>query len=259
MVSPAPSHRIRLLGGDVTPLTPAQMLAATEGFLARGGAAVIANHNTHSLFLIRRSEPLRRFFAEADLVQVDSRPMIAWGRLLGLPLRPEHRSTYLDWREDFWALARDRSWRILHVGGEPGVGERAKAVLEARFPGLNLKVRHGFFALDGADGEALLAEAAAFDPDIILAGMGMPRQEAWIAMARQRLGRGVFFPVGAALDYEAGEQAAAPRWTGKIGLEWLFRLLSQPRRLAYRYLIEPWFLLPAAVADIGAAMKRRAV
>jgi N-acetylglucosaminyldiphosphoundecaprenol N-acetyl-beta-D-mannosaminyltransferase len=83
--------------------------------------------------------------------------------------------------------------------------------------------------------------------------MGMPRQEAWIRANRYRIGRGVFFAVGAAFDYEAGAQVAAPRWTGRVGLEWLFRLASQPRRLAYRYLVEPWSLIPAAWADIREA------
>jgi N-acetylglucosaminyldiphosphoundecaprenol N-acetyl-beta-D-mannosaminyltransferase len=87
--------------------------------------------------------------------------------------------------------------------------------------------------------------------------MGMPRQEEWIAANRHLIGRGVFFPVGAAFDYEAGVQSAAPRWTGRLGVEWLYRLLSQPRRLAHRYLVEPWFLAPAALADVGARLSRR--
>lgn len=259
MIANAPAPRLRLLGGEVDPVTPAQMLAATGDFIARGGTAVIANHNSHSLFLLRRTPALRAFFDTAELVQIDSRPMIAWGRMLGLPLGPEHRSTYLDWRDDFWATAQARGWRVFHVGGAPGVAERAAATIRQRWPGVQLAVHDGFFDIDpdSADSRALRDRIAAFGADIILAGMGMPRQEQWIAANRELIGRGVFFPVGAAFDYEAGEQVAAPRWTGRLGLEWLFRLLSQPRRLAYRYLIEPWYLAPAALADLGAALARR--
>ena len=256
----APALRLHLLGGDVDPVTPAEMLAATEVFVAGGGTAVIANHNSHSLFLLRRTPALRAFFEEADLTQIDSTPMILWGRLMGLKVGREHRSTYLDWREDFWALARERGWRVFHVGGAPGVGEKAAAEIRRRHPGVNLAVRNGFFdiAPQSADSIALRKDIAAFDPDIILVGMGMPRQEDWIAANRHLIGRGVFFPVGAAFDYEAGEQAAAPRWTGRLGVEWLYRLFSQPKRLAFRYLVEPWFLAPAALADVSARFARRA-
>lgn len=256
----APALRLHLLGGDVDPVTPAEMLAATQVFLAGGGTAVIANHNSHSLFLLRKTPALRAFFEDADITQIDSTPMILWGRLMGLKVGREHRSTYLDWRDDFWTLARERGWRVFHVGGAPGVGERAAAEIRRRYAGVNLAVRNGFFDIDpaSADSRALRKDIAAFDPDIILVGMGMPRQEEWIAANRHLIGRGVFFPVGAAFDYEAGEQAAAPRWTGRLGVEWLYRLLSQPKRLAFRYLVEPWFLAPAALADVGARFARRA-
>eukprot|EP01030_Chromulinospumella_sphaerica_P012047 gene12047-11840_t len=89
----------------VDALTPAGMLAATEAFVAGGGTAVIANHNLHSLALLATKPELRDFFDDADLVQIDSVPMIAWARLVGLEVSREHRSTYLDWREDFWARA----------------------------------------------------------------------------------------------------------------------------------------------------------
>lgn len=256
----APALRLHLLGGDVDPVTPAEMLAAAQVFLAGGGTAVIANHNSHSLFLLRKVPALRAFFEEADLTQIDSLPMIFWGRLMGLKVGREHRSTYLDWREDFWTLARERGWRVFHVGGAPGVGERAAAEIRRRHAGVNLAVRNGVFDIDpaSADSRALRQDIAAFDPDIILVGMGMPRQEEWIAANRHLIGRGVFFPVGAAFDHEAGEQAAAPRWTGRLGVGWLYRLLSQPKRLAHRYLVEPWFLAPAALADVGARFARRA-
>jgi N-acetylglucosaminyldiphosphoundecaprenol N-acetyl-beta-D-mannosaminyltransferase len=145
--------RVRLLGGVVDPITPGEMLAATEAFVAGGGTAVIANHNSHRLFLLRRTPALRAFFDDADLVQIDSRPMILWARLMRLPVSGEHRSTYLDWRDDFWATVRDRGWRVFHVGGAPGVGERAAA--EFAHPALNLglELRRRLHARLDEDGE----------------------------------------------------------------------------------------------------------
>ena len=86
--------------------------------------------------------------------------------------------------------------------------------------------------------------------------MGMPRQERWIAENLDRLPDCVILSVGAAFDYEAGVQSAAPRWMGRAGLEWLYRLLHDPQRLFRRYCIEPWSLLPLIWTDIRQARLR---
>lgn len=249
----SPPTRLRLLGAEVDLVTPAEMLANVESWVAAGRPAVVANHNLHSLHFYGRSQEMRAFFEVADLIQVDSMPMVAWGALLGLPLKREHRSTYLDWRDDFWRLADACGWRVFYLGGAPGVAEAACRRLARRWSGVSLGARDGFFK--EKDEPAVVEQINAFAPDIVFVGMGMPRQEGWILRNHQALRRGVLFNVGAAFDYEAGAQTAAPRWAGRIGLEWLFRLIGQPRRLAYRYLIEPWSLAPAALADVRAALR----
>ncbi|HYD44748.1 MAG TPA: WecB/TagA/CpsF family glycosyltransferase [Phenylobacterium sp.] len=248
-----PPARLRLLGAEVDLITPADMLATVERWVAAGQRGVVANHNLHSLHFHGRSKKMRAFFEAADLIQIDSMPMIAWGRLVGLPLRRQHRSTYLDWREDFWSLADACGWRVFYLGGAPGVAEEACRRLSRRWPGVSFGARDGYFKPN--EDAAVVDQINAFAPDIVFVGMGMPRQETWILKHHEAIRRGVLFNVGAAFDYEAGAQTAAPRWAGRIGLEWLFRLLTQPQRLAYRYLIEPWSLLPAAVGDVQAALR----
>ena len=244
--------RLRLLGAEVDLVTPDEVLATVDGYVRDRRLAVVANHNAHSLYLMKRSKDFKAFYADADLIQVDSTPMIAWGRMLGLPLEQKHRSTYLDWRDRFWALANARKWRVFYLGGAPGVAERACEKLSAEFPATTLACQNGYFDMtpEGAENQAVLARIKAFRPDIIFVGMGMPRQEAWIRQNRAALSSGVLFSVGAAYDYEGGAQIAAPRWMGRIGLEWLFRLVSQPGRLAFRYLVEPWSLVPLALEDL---------
>ncbi|HEY3696547.1 WecB/TagA/CpsF family glycosyltransferase [Phenylobacterium sp.] len=253
-MEPGQPPRLRLLGAEFDLVTPPEVMTRVAGWVDAGRSAVVANHNSHSLYLFRRSQRLREFFAQADLIEMDSVPVIAWGRLLGLPVRRAHRCTYLDWRDDFWRLADARGWKVFYLGGAPGVADAACARLAGEWPNVRLAARHGYLDADPASPEnrELLARIAAFAPDVVFVGMGMPRQEMWILDNRAAFARGVLFPVGAAFDYEAGVQAAAPRWMGRIGLEWLFRLATQPRRLAMRYLIEPWFLLPAALGDLRA-------
>ena len=96
-----------------------------------------------------------------------------------------------------------------------------------------------------------------FKPHILFVGMGMPRQESWIATVFYDLPACVVFSVGAAFDYEAGVQKSAPRWMGRVGLEWAYRLLHDPRRLFHRYCVEPWSLAPLALRELGAAFALR--
>ncbi|HEY1751971.1 MAG TPA: WecB/TagA/CpsF family glycosyltransferase [Caulobacteraceae bacterium] len=255
---PNPPQRVRLLGGEVDLITPRDVLRRIDGAAHGERPAVIANHNAHSLFLLRRSPQLRAFFAGAAVIQIDSTPMILWGRLLGLPMTRAMRSTYLDWRGDFWKLAEARRWRVFYLGGAPGVAETAARELALRHPGAAIAQHHGYFdaAPGSAENQAVLAKIAAFDPDVLMVGMGMPLQELWVLENHRALKRGAVLTVGAAFDYEAGVQAAPPRWTGRLGVEWLARLVSQPRRLAFRYLVEPWALVWPALQDIGAAVAR---
>jgi N-acetylglucosaminyldiphosphoundecaprenol N-acetyl-beta-D-mannosaminyltransferase len=258
MGTPNPPRRVRLLGGEVDLITPADVLRCVAAAASGGTSVLIANHNAHSLFLIRRSPRLQAFFAEADLIQIDSTPLILWGRMLGLPLTRSMRSTYLDWREDFWRLADAQQWRVFYLGGAPGVAEAAAARLAERYPNVTIGCQHGFFdhAPASTENRQVLARISAFDPHVLLVGMGMPLQELWALENRPWIARGAILTVGAAFDYEAGVQTAAPRWTGRLGVEWLARLVSQPKRLAGRYLVEPWSLIGPATRDIAAALAR---
>ena len=240
--------RIRLLGAAVDVTTPAAVLAFIADRADRGGRALVANHNLHSLYLLRQDPGLAAFFDQADLVEIDSTPLIWWGRAMGLPVSRANRCTYLDWRDDFWRMAAERNWRVFYLGGAPGVADQAARRLTARWAGVTIATRNGFFA--PADEAQVAAQINAFAPHVLFVGMGMPIQERWIARNLQALIACVILPVGAAFDYEAGAQTAAPRILGALGLEWLFRLVGQPRRLFTRYLVEPWSLIPAALADV---------
>lgn len=244
------ADRITLLGEAMDAVTREQVMAFAADRVAQGRKGLVANHNLHSLHLLKRDRSMGAVYERADLIEIDSMPLIAWGRLLGHRLGREHRNTYLDWREDFWALAAARGWRVFHLGCRPGVGAAAAEAIGRRFPGAVIGERDGYFDVDGAENEAVLADIAAFRPDILFVGMGMPRQERWIVANWDRLPDCVVFPIGAAFDYEAGAVPTPPRWTAALGMEWFARFLAEPGRLFHRYFVEPWSLVPAALADL---------
>ena len=252
-------ERVSLLGQTVDLVRPEEVLHHVETWVDARRKVVIANHNLNSLALLQKEPRLQRFYDRADLVEVDSTPLIYFAKLLGLQGKAFHRCTYLDWRDHFWSLVNRKGWRVMYIGGEPAVVEQARERLSSEFPNADIKVRNGFFVATpgSSDNAAVVAEVKAFDPHILFVGMGMPRQELWILDNLDALPDCAVFSVGAAFDYEAGEQKAAPRWMGRMGVEWLFRLVHDPRRLARRYLIEPWSLSHLIAADLRTAFKTR--
>jgi len=103
----------------------------------------------------------------------------------------------------------------------------------------------------------VLAQIREFQPQVLMVGMGMPRQEYWILDNLPDIAANVVLTAGACFDYLAGVIPTPPRWLGKIGLEWIFRLWHEPRRLWKRYLWEPWLLLPLAPKDVLRRFKKR--
>ncbi len=245
-------RRVELLGAAADLVTTEDVLAFIDEAAASGRKGVVANQNLHSLYLSRKDPEMAAFFDLANLIEIDSMPMVLWGRLMGLETKPANRCTYLDWRDQFWAMASAKGWRIFCLGAEPGVADEAARRLQLEWPGIEIATHHGYF--DQADGSAenaaVVEQINAFRPDVVLVGMGMPLQERWIGRNFHALTSGVLLSVGAAFDYEAGIQPAAPRLLGLLCIEWLYRLVCDPRRLGRRYLIEPWALAPAAFGDI---------
>ena len=253
-----PEERVRVLGGMMDLVKSAEVFHFVNARLAAGEKTVVANHNLHSLRLIRTDGELRDFYRKADLIEVDSIPLIFWARLVGRASRRFHRCTYLDWRDEFWANAVEKGWRVFFLGGAEGVGERAAAAIRSEWPGAQLAIHHGYFDVDPqSEGNHDVVRAINdYRPDILLVGMGMPRQELWISRNRDRLPICAMFTVGGAFDYEAGVQTASPRWIGQIGMEWMFRLFLDPGRLFGRYCIEPWGLVGPAMRDLSNLLRR---
>ncbi len=248
-------ERVTILGQPMDLVKPEEVLHHIQQAVRQGAKSLIANHNLHSLYLMQKRPELGAFYDKADLIEVDSTPLLAFSRALGLHSRGFHRCTYLDWRDHFWSVTNRQGWRVLSVGGAPGVGDEAARQLKLRYPDADIAIHHGFFDARPGSSEnaAVLDRITAFQPHILFVGMGMPRQELWIADNFERLPDCVILSVGAAFDYEAGVQSAAPRWMGRAGIEWAYRLLHDPKRLFVRYCVEPWTLLPLAMRDIRKA------
>jgi N-acetylglucosaminyldiphosphoundecaprenol N-acetyl-beta-D-mannosaminyltransferase len=247
-----------MLGVRITPMRLHDLLASVEQAVGSGERWIIANHNLHSLCVHQTDPKMRAFYAQARCTFVDGMGVVLLGRLLGLPLRRDQRITAVDWLRPVLRMCRDRGWRVLFLGARPGVAAKAAGVLMGDIPGLQVEVAHGYFDVTpgSSENEAVLDRITAYRPDVLIVGMGMPRQEHWIVDNLDRIPAGAIFNQGGFLDYLAGVVTTPPRWTGRVGFEWLARLLADPARLWSRYLVEPWQLAPRVLRELWEGRRR---
>ncbi len=247
-----PLERRRIFGVDVTAITSSDMLDLIATHVKSRLPLTIFHQNLHSAYLQQRHESVRTAYTSADVAYIDGMPFVVQGRLLGGAVDRSHRNTYLDWYDSLLGLAQDRGWKVFFLGGTPEALSLGCDVLRKRFPALELEGHDGYFdATSGSpESQAVIEKINDFEADVVLIGMGMPRQEVWVADNRRSLKVPVTVTVGAGMDYVAGLIPTPPRWMGKYGVEWIHRLCSEPKRLWQRYLLEPIFLVPVWAKEV---------
>jgi N-acetylglucosaminyldiphosphoundecaprenol N-acetyl-beta-D-mannosaminyltransferase len=158
--------------------------------------------------------------------------------LLGRPLK--QRVTGVDLIPELAKLSAERGYRIFVLGSKEENARMATEILEARYPGALFVGRYSpeEKALGDMDDEEILSRVHAARPDILLVAFGNPKQELWIDRNRERLGVRVAIGIGGSLDMIAGRVRRAPKFVQKMHLEWMFRLLQEPRRLLPRYALD---------------------
>lgn len=243
--------RHHLLDTFIDAYTVPTLLADIEAAAATRRPWLIANHNVNSLTLMQRDPAFLAFFARADRIFLDGVGALMLAKVTGAGLRQEHRVAVLDWIWPLCARAEERGWSLVHLGGTGEGLARARQAILDRHPGLNLTTVDGFFDVhDDRQVAEVLAEIARARPTVVLVGMGMPRQELWLDRHFDDLPPAVVITVGGILSFLGGERPTPPRWLGRLGIEWLYRLGTEPRRLWRRYLVEPVILFPAVAREV---------
>ncbi|MEM0326370.1 MAG: WecB/TagA/CpsF family glycosyltransferase [Desulfurococcaceae archaeon] len=217
------------------------------------GKSVIVSHNLHSVYLHYHDERMKLLHQHPlTCGHVDGMPLVWFGRLLGCPLRREHRITWVDWIDPLMAEAARCGWRVFYLGSTEEVAERGVEILRQRHPGLQIAYANGYFdaSPNSPESQVRVEQINAFGTQLLIVGMGMPRQEHWILDNLDRLQVNVILTSGAAMEYVAGAVGTPPRWMGRVGLEWLYRFIEHPKRFWYRYLVEPWFIVWIMIKEV---------
>ena len=199
------------------------------------GGKVVVTPNADHVLRFQHDAQLKHCYEKSDYVFADGMPLVWASRLLKDPL-PE-RVTGADLLPAVCGQAAKHNLRVLFFGAPPGHAEKAAEALRLRFPGLQASwicPKYGFEKSPTLDRQ-YVQQIAALAPDFLFVGLGSPKQEIWVEKHRNDLNSKVILNVGAAISFAAGLIPRAPLWMQRSGLEWLYRMLSEPKRLIPRY------------------------
>lgn len=223
----------------------------------RGGFVVTPN--VDHVVLAEDDAALRAAYDEAALALVDGMPLVWLSRALGHPL-PEKISGS-DLAEPLLASAAHEGLRVFFLGAREGIAARAAERARARHPSLQIVGVESpplGFEKDPDALHLVLDKVRASSPHLVLVALGCPKQELFMAAHHEALRPAVLLGVGATLDFLAGTVQRAPAWMSRVGLEWLYRLAQEPRRMASRYLVRDRAIVSITLAMLRQPWERRA-
>lgn len=201
------------------------------------GCRYVVTPNVDHVVKLETDDRFRQAYDRASLIVVDGKPVRLASRLLGKPL-PET----IPGSELCPAILRGAErlgrLKVFLLGAAPGVAEKAALAIHKAWPWVDVVGTYSpvyGFSSGAADSDVAIERINAANPDLLIIGLGAPKQEVWIHQVCSRLKVGVAICAGATIDFLAGQKARAPRWCQNMGLEWLHRAMSEPRRLVPRY------------------------
>ena len=247
------SNRITLFGVQIDVLDRQQSVARLASWLAepQRDCRYVVTPNVDHIVKLERQPAFRAAYPDAAMVVADGWPVVSAARWLGKPLPETVPGS--DLVPDLLAYMAGNAAQPLTVyllGAGPGVAERAAACIEQSYDQVRVVGCYSppfGFEKDAAECDAICERIAAAGADLLVLGLGAPKQELWVHDHASRLPVKVALCVGATIDFLAGEKPRAPDWVKKTRMEWCYRMLSEPRRLVKRYahdaLVFPWLFL----------------
>lgn len=206
--------------------TMQEMVSALESRLEQQQKTFVVTANPEIVMQARDKPDFQRCIQQADYITADGIGVVKAAQMIGQPL-PERVAGY-DMMHELFALCAKRGWSVYMIGAEEEVIVGAVEKVQELYPGIKIVgYRNGFFELDD---QTIIADIQQAKPDLVLAALGMARQEEWIVQTLPAVDQGVFIGVGGSFDVLAGKVERAPAIFQKANLEWFYRLCKQPSR-----------------------------
>jgi len=234
----------RLFGMEIDALRMPEAVQRLHNWIQRRGPCrYVVTPNVDHAVLYQEHVGLRRAYTDASLVLVDGFPLLAAARLLRRQIPERVPGSDLvpalfESTNSTYEMGDNARLRVFLLGAGPGVAERAATNIHRQWLQVNVVGTYSpplGFEHDPAENRAILSRIAACKPDVLVVGLGAPKQELWVHANRHEIAAPVALCVGATIDFLAGEKQRAPIWMRRCGIEWLHRVISEPRRLAKRY------------------------
>ncbi|MDT3700212.1 MAG: WecB/TagA/CpsF family glycosyltransferase [Thermincola sp.] len=228
--------KVPILGIEIDNLNLAEVVGRINDLVQQRRPSLIVTANPEIIMRARQDRSFANCLKAAEVVTADGIGLIIAAELLGTPLK--ERVTGIDLITELFRESQSKNYRFYFVGAKPGIAEKAALNIREKFPQIEIVgVRHGYFQ----DDSAIISDILDKKPDILLAALGMGKQESWVRERVIPAGVPVSIGVGGSFDVFAGEAKRAPRWMQRAGVEWLYRLFKQPSRF-WRMLELPKFL-----------------
>jgi N-acetylglucosaminyldiphosphoundecaprenol N-acetyl-beta-D-mannosaminyltransferase len=242
--------RVNILGIGAMPLDLGKAATTLERWRTERQRNYVCLISVHGLVMAQRNPDIRNALNRCNMAAEDGMPLVWWSRLAGFA--PARRVCGSDLLDTVCAYGLPRSYRHYFYGASPHVIGLLTDRLQQRHPGLIVAGYRSppyrtLTAAEDAEDVAVINEAR---PDFVWVGLGMPKQERWMVEHLGKIDATALIGIGAAFDFHAGTKPRAPIWMQRSGLEWLFRLMTEPRRLAHRYLIDNALFVGYMLAQI---------
>jgi N-acetylglucosaminyldiphosphoundecaprenol N-acetyl-beta-D-mannosaminyltransferase len=228
---------VNVLGVGISAINMEMALQTIQGWVKQQDSNYVCVTGVHGVMECQKDEALRQIHNRGGMVTPDGMPLVWLSRLQGF----DHvRRVYgPDLMLALCKLSASSSYRHYFYGGAEGVPEQLASTLQSRFPGLVIAGTYSppYRSLTPEEDRQIVQMLREARADVIWVGLGTPKQERWMASHSGKIPGSVMIGVGAAFDFHTGQKRQAPEWMRRSGLEWLFRLITEPRRLWRRYLI----------------------
>lgn len=239
--------RMQFMNIEVDNLTMNEAIEEIDKLIQENRNAYVVTPNVDHIVQVERGGELYEAYREADLVLTDGKPLLWIARWYDTPIKEKISGSDLFPR--LCGMAARKNYSMFFLGGKEGVAASAASNLQMRYPGLQVSGTYSppyGFEKDANELKKIEQMIKKHNPQILIVGLGCPKQELFMMHNRKRLNVPVSLGLGASLDFEAGNIKRAPRWMSECGLEWLYRMVQDPKRLVKRYLIDDRKILSLA-------------
>lgn len=231
--------RMKFMNTEIDNLTMAETLDAIDMLIQQDKNAYVVTPNVDHIVQLESGGELCEVYKNADLILTDGKPLLWIAKWYGTPIKEKISGSDLFPR--LCEMASKKGYKMFFLGAAEGVAAKAAENLMKRFPGLNVVGTYSppyGFEKNAEEMRKIEDMIKVANPHILIVGLGCPKQEKFIFHNRDKLGVPISLGLGASLDFEAGHVKRCPRWMANVGLEWLYRITQDPKRLVKRYLID---------------------